>query len=117
MITDGNLPYGELEELDIDRVLADNLPRQIKESLRRGEMTPLLEVKLKTDRDVIVILPMKLQMVRDNKGNEVLLGHLVKRNLDEKWAEELGFSPAEIERLKTGDIVSKQLSDRLGYYA
>lgn len=56
------LPYGKLAMLGIDREKADLLPQEVKEKLLSGEVTPLMQVSIRTQSGNAVTLPLKLQM-------------------------------------------------------
>ena len=56
------LPYRKLAMLGIDREKADLLPQEVKEKLLSGEVTPLMQVSIRTQSGNAVTLPLKLQM-------------------------------------------------------
>lgn len=44
------LPYEKLAVLGIDREKADNLPVEVKEKLVSGEVTPIVQVSISTQK-------------------------------------------------------------------
>ena len=63
------LPYEKLAVLGIDKEKADLLPKEVKERLVSGEVTPLMQVSIHARNGDIITLPVKLQLTADKNGN------------------------------------------------
>ena len=101
------LPYQKLALLGIDRESADKLPREVQESLKKGEVTPLLQVSITANNGTIITLPLKLQMIGDRNGEPLLVAYPVKATFDEKRDNILRLTSDEADRLRRGDVVQK----------
>lgn len=103
------LPYKKLELLGIDRYMADKLPKDVKEKLVAGEVTPLLQVSINARNGDTVTLPLKLQMTADKNGNPALMAYPVRADLDISRDNILSLSQQEAERLRNGDVLRKTI--------
>ena len=101
------LPYQKLTLLGIDRESADKLPLEVQESLKKGEVTPLMQLSITANNGTIITLPLKLQMVGDRNGEPILVAYPVKATFDEKRDNVLRLTTDEAERLRRGDVVQK----------
>ena len=101
------LPYQKLALLGIERESADKLPLEVQESLKKGEVTPLLQVSITANNGTIITLPLKLQMIGDRNGEPLLVAYPVKATFDEKRDNILRLTTDEADRLRRGDVVQK----------
>lgn len=101
------LPYEKLALLGIDREKADRLPREFRQKLVDGEVTPLMRVSITARNGNVITLPLKLQMVLDQSGQAVLIAYPVRKALDEEKVRELRLTTNETERLLKGDVLQK----------
>ena len=72
------LPYEKLAVLGIDKEKADLLPKEVKERLVSGEVTPLMQVSIHARNGDIITLPVKLQLTADKNGNPALIAYPVR---------------------------------------
>lgn len=103
----GLLPYEKLALLGIDREKAEALPKEIKDKLASGEVTPVLQVSLNAQNGNVITLPLKLQMVADRDGNPALVAYPVRAALEIERNKELRLTQQEAERLNKGDVIQK----------
>ena len=103
----GLLPYEKLALLGIDREKAEALPKEIKDKLAAGEVTPMLQVSLNAQNGNVITLPLKLQMVADKDGNPALVAYPIRAALEIERNKELRLTQQEAERLKKGDVIQK----------
>lgn len=107
--TNDSLPYEKLALLGIDRQKADLLPRDVKEKLVRGEVTPLLQISIDTGNGNRVTMPLKLQMAQDKNGQTMLIAYPVRAELELNKNDSLKLSKPEMERLSRGDVLQKAI--------
>ena len=70
----------ELSKKDFERIDIDvrSMPKEIKEKLLNGELTPLVEIRDQLDNGIIATMPVKLRLQRDTDGNAVLKAYPVR---------------------------------------
>lgn len=102
------LPLESLSALGFDKDKLASMPEEVKKPLLEGKITPLLQAHVrlgidpKTNKEVAITFPVKLQVLRDKEGKARLVMSLVKRELK----NELGLNEPQMEALKKGDIIS-----------
>lgn len=101
------LPYEKLAVLGIDREKADLLPREVKEKLASGEVTPLMQVSINARNGDIITLPVKLQLTADKNGNPALIAYPVRAELEVERNKVLRLTEQEAIRLRNGEVVQK----------
>ena len=103
------LPYEKLALLGIDREKADNLPKEVKERLVAGQLTPLLQVSISARNGDVITMPMKLQAVVDPDGRAALLAYPVRATLEVARHTLLRLTLQEAARLKQGEVTEKSI--------
>lgn len=103
------LPYEKLKLIGIDRNAADNLPENVRQSLAKGEVTPLLQVDIKTRNGQTVTMPLRLQLAEGKNGEEMLMAYPVRRGISEASSLNYNLSERDKERLMKGDVLMKEL--------
>ena len=101
------LPYEKLAVLGIDREKADSLPKEVKEKLLSGEVTPIMQVSISAQNGDIITLPLKLQMMVDRNGGPALMAYPVRAVLETKRNQVLRLTEQEAERLNRGEVIQK----------
>lgn len=101
------LPYEKLALLGIDREKADSLPKEVKEKLVSGEVTPLMQVSISARNGNLITLPLKLQMTADKDGNPALIAYPVRVALETERNKVLRLTEQEAERLGKGEVLQK----------
>ena len=73
----------ELSKKDFERIDIDvrAMPKEIKEKLLNGELTPLLEIRDQMDNGVIATMPVKLRLERSEDGKAVLMAYPVSKDI------------------------------------
>ena len=92
----------ELSKKDFERIDIDvrSMPKEIKEKLLNGELTPLVEIRDQLDNGIIATMPVKLRLQRDTDGNAVLKAYPVSRDI----VSDLKLQDAEQKRLQAGHV-------------
>ena len=103
------LPYEKLALLGIDREKADSLPKEVKEKLVSGEVTPLMQVSISARNGDLITLPLKLQMTADKDGNPALIAYPVRAALETERNKVLRLTEQEAERLGKGEVLQKSV--------
>ena len=101
------LPYEKLAVLGIDREKADLLPREVKERLVSGEVTPLMRVPISAKNGEGISLPLKLQLTADKNGNPALIAYPVRAELEVERNKVLRLTEQEAVRLRNGEVLQK----------
>lgn len=103
------LPYEKLAVLGIDREKADNLPVEVKEKLVSGEVTPIVQVSISTQKGNVISLPLKLQLTTDANGEPALIAYPVRAALERERNPALRLTEQEAERLIKGEVLQKSV--------
>ena len=101
------LPYEKLEVLGIDKEKADLLPKEVKERLVSGEITPLMQVSIHARNGDIITLPVKLQLTADKNGNPALIAYPVRAELEVERNKVLRLTEHEAARIPNGTSKSR----------
>lgn len=107
-----HLPYAKLEKIGINRQTAELLPQEFKRKLIAGEITPFIQISLNVEngRNLDKLnLPVKLQLVSDKNGNDVLLAYPAYREFDMARHKEYSLSPFEVEQLLKGEVLHREI--------
>lgn len=99
----------ELSKKDFERIDIDvrSMPKEIKEKLLNGELTPLVEIRDQLDNGIIAIMPVKLRLQRDKDGNAVLKAYPVSRDI----VSDLKLQEEEQKRLQAGEVIQKDIRE------
>jgi hypothetical protein len=99
----------ELSKKDFERIDIDvrAMPKEIKEKLLNGELTPLLEIRDQMDNGVIATMPVKLRLQRDTDGKAVLMAYPVSKDI----VSDLKLTETEQKHLQDGEIVKKDIRE------
>ena len=99
----------ELSKKDFERIDIDvrSMPKDIKEKLLNGELTPLLEIRDQLDNGIIATMPVKLRLQRDHDGKAVLMAYPVSKDI----VSDLKLQDAEQKRLQDGEVIQKDIRE------
>ena len=99
----------ELSKKDFERIDIDvrSMPKDIKEKLLNGELTPLLEIRDQLDNGIIATMPVKLRLQRDKDGKAVLMAYPVSKDI----VSDLKLQDAERQRLQDGEVIQKDIRE------
>ena len=99
----------ELSKKDFERIDIDvrSMPKEIKEKLLNGELTPLVEIRDQLDNGIIATMPVKLRLQRDTDGNAVLKAYPVSKDI----VSDLKLQDAEQKRLQAGEVIQKDIRE------
>lgn len=102
------LPFEKLERLGLSKEKVLNMKREMLEPMMKGQLTPLIKIQ-PVSKDGIVMSPIlvKLQLQRDEVGKV----QLMIKPRQKAIKDDLGLKPYEMEDLKAGDIIRKQVRD------
>ena len=103
-----DIPFEGIAKLGLSPGDINNLPQQFRESLLSGDVTPLFEARIITSNNQELTIPLRMQLLRDNSmGQTRLAVYPVRSEVDNS----LGLSKYEMERLITGEVLLKELSE------
>ena len=99
----------ELSKKDFERIDIDvrSMPKEIKEKLLNGELTPLVEIRDQLDNGIIATMHVKLRLQRDSDGNAVLKAYPVSKDI----VSDLKLQDAEQKRLQAGEVIQKDIRE------
>ena len=83
------------------------MPKEVKEKLVSGEVTPLMQVSISARNGNLITLPLKLQMTADKDGNPALIAYPVRVALETERNKVLRLTEQEAERLGKGEVLQK----------
>ena len=96
-----NIPFNKLELLGITHEVFEQLPKEFKNALQSGEMTPVIGARKELENGMVVEMPMKLRTVLDERGRQQLMVYPVLNELKNDM-QLLGTS---FEDLKKGAVL------------
>ena len=99
------VPLEKLEKLGITRQSFDAMPKELKDPLLSGHITPLMRLRIPADNGKIVEIPMKLQLAFDKSDNLQLLTYQINREVDNR----IRLTDAELDRTRKGEAVLKEV--------
>lgn len=103
---ENDLPLADLQRVGIDKEALNSMPQTLLESLRRGEITPLVLVSIPASNGKIVQMPLRLQVIHDTPTGEPRLMAYPTRNSIEN---SIGLSRYELDRVTSGETLKKEL--------
>ena len=83
------------------------LPKEIKEKLLNGEITPLLEIRDQMDNGIVATMPVKFRLERSDDGKAVLKAYPVSKDI----VSDLKLTEAERRNLQDGDVIKKDIRE------
>ena len=101
-----NLPLEALEKLGFSEKEMATMPPQFLDALKKGNITPLIQTSIVASNGKTVLLPLRMQVLRDAAtGDCKLLVYPTRREIDNR----LRLSEYELEKVNTGETVTKEL--------
>lgn len=99
----------ELNKKDFERIDIDvrTMPKEIKEKLLNGEVTPLLEIRDQMNNGIIATMPVKLRLQRSDDGKAVLMAYPVSKDI----ISDLKLNDAEQKKLQDGEVIRKDIRE------
>ena len=104
LFNERELSKKDFERIDIDVRL---MPKEIKEKLLNGELTPLLEIRDQLDNGIIATMPVKLRLQRSEDGKAVLKAYPVSKDI----VSDLKLTDKEQKQLQTGEVITKDVRE------
>lgn len=96
-----NIPFEKLELIGITPEVFNKLPQEFKETLQKGELTPVICAQKDLGNGITLEMPMKLKTVYDEHGRKQLLVFPVINELK----NDLQLSASSFEDLKRGSVL------------
>ena len=104
LFNERELSKKDFERIDIDVRL---MPKEIKEKLLNGELTPLVEIRDQLDNGIIATMPVKLRLQRSEDGKAVLKAYPVSKDI----VSDLKLTDKEQKQLQTGEVITKDVRE------
>ena len=76
-----DIPYGKLANIGIDKDKVLSMPKDLLDTFMSGSITPLIQTQVRSKSGTIYEVPLKLQLVHNNKGDVELLTFPVRKNI------------------------------------
>lgn len=102
------IPFEKFAKLGISRERFMAMPRELIDPLLNGQITPLVRAKIRAKNHKVIEMPMKLQLTRDDDGKVLLQTYELRKEVD----NEFKLTDRELERVRKGEIVKKELKDK-----
>lgn len=99
------VPLEKLEKIGITRQDFDSMPKELKDPLLSGHITPLMRLRVPSKDNRIVEMPMKIQLAFDKSGELQLLTYQINKEVDNR----MRLTEAELERTSKGEAVLKEV--------
>ena len=103
-----DIPYTELEKLNITKRDILSLDRKSLEALLSGGRTGLLDMKLKTEDGDNLQFKGKISLYRKDDGSTSVKIHPMRKEID----NDLKLKPVEIARLENGELITKNVNNQ-----
>lgn len=104
LFNERDLNKKDFERIDID---VRTMPKEIKEKLLNGEITPLLEIRDQMDNGIVAMMPVKLRLERSADGKAVLKAYPVSKDI----VSDLKLTDAEQRHLQDGEVIKKDIRE------
>jgi len=104
LFNERDLNKKDFERIDID---VRTMPKEIKEKLLNGEITPLLEIRDQMDNGIVATMPVKLRLERSDDGKAVLKAYPVSKDI----VSDLKLTDAEQKHLQDGEVIKKDIRE------
>ena len=104
LFNERDLNKKDFERIDID---VRSMPKEIKEKLLNGEITPLLEIRDQMDNGIVATMPVKLRLERSDDGKAVLKAYPVSKDI----VSDLKLTDAEQKHLQDGEVIKKDIRE------
>ena len=104
LFNERDLNKKDFERIDID---VRTMPKEIKEKLLNGEITPLLEIRDQMDNGIVATMPVKLRLERSEDGKVVLKAYPVSKDI----VSDLKLTDAEQKHLQDGEVIKKDIRE------
>lgn len=101
------LPYEKLALLGISEEKLRSMPRELTVTLLEGRITPLFVANVTAEDGKVIALPLKAQMIRDEKGKILLMTYPVRKDI----ANDLQLNDNELNRVKDGEVIRKEMKE------
>ena len=104
LFNERDLNKKDFERIDID---VRTMPKEIKEKLLNGEITPLLEIRDQMDNGIVATMPVKLRLERSDDGKAVLMAYPVSKDI----VSDLKLTDADQKHLQGGEVIKKDIRE------
>jgi len=104
LFNERDLNKKDFERIDID---VRTMPKEIKEKLLNGEITPLLEIRDQMDNGIVAMMPVKLRLECSDDGKAVLKAYPVSKDI----VSDLKLTDAEQKHLQDGEVIKKDIRE------
>ena len=107
LFTEKEIPYEKFEKMGITRDDFLLMPKEVLGPLINGRVTPLIQGHFIADNGKVIDLPMKIQLARDSQNRVQLYTYPMRKEVENS----LHLTPGEMERVKNGDVIRKEVKD------
>lgn len=104
------LPMAKFALIGITAETLASMPDALRKPLLSGHITPLFRAAIKTADGSVRTMPLRAQIVRNENNQLQVMTYPMRREI----ANELGLSPRELDMVKQGGILRKELETANG---
>lgn len=101
------LPYDKLAVLKLSKEEVNNLPPEFISALKKGEITPPLELNYRADNGTVIKTNVKLQLSTASNGETMLNVYPFRREISNRY----NLSELELQHLKKGELLYRNIVD------
>jgi len=96
-----NIPIEKLELFGINAEVLNQLPEEFTKNLLRGDITPMINTRTVTPNGMVVEMPMKFRVTKDDFGKSELMVYPAHKDFKNYWQ----LTPTAFENLKNGAVL------------
>jgi hypothetical protein len=104
---ENKVPFEKFALIGISKEDFRNMPREIRDPILSGRISPLMRVNVPVGDNSAVSIPMKIQLAYDKDGKLQLLTYQIHREIDNR----LGLNDNELDRLRKGAVIQKEFAE------
>ena len=101
------IPYEKLEKLGISRRAFLSMPKDLVDPIINGKVSPIIRTNIKAQNGKVIVIPMKIQLTRDDDGSVKLQTYQRTREIQNDYC----LTPFELDRVKNGEVIRKELDE------
>ena len=101
------IPYEKLEKLGISRRAFLSMPKDLVDPIINGKVSPIIRANIKAQNGKVIVIPMKIQLTRDDDGSVKLQTYQRTREIQNDYC----LTPFELDRVKNGEVIRKELDE------
>ena len=83
------------------------MPKDLVDPIINGKVSPIIRAKIKAQNGKVMVIPMKIQLTRDDDGSVKLQTYQRTKEIQNDYC----LTPFELDRVKNGEVIRKELDE------